>query len=77
MSPAIEHFRPLSVRVSASPAKSSPSEFLRERSLYVSTTAPSQDRCERESSGQRERAQRNPGQRHRRGREPYAVDRDP
>lgn len=77
MSPAIEHLRPLLVRVSASPAESSPSEFLRERPLYVSTTATSQNRRERESSGQREGAQRDSGQRYRRRREPYAADRDP
>lgn len=61
MSPAIEHLRSFSVRVGTGAAESSSDESLRERSLHVSATAASQDRCERESSGERERAERNPG----------------
>lgn len=77
MSTTVEHLRPFPMRVSASPAESSPDESLRERPLHVSATTTSQDRRERESGSQRERASRNPGQRYRRRREPHAIDRDP
>lgn len=77
MSPAIQHLRPFSLCVGTGAAESPSDESLRERPLHVSATPASQDRRERESSGERERAERNPCQRHRRRRESYAINRDP
>lgn len=76
MPPTVEHLRPLPLRVGAGAAESSADESLRERPVHVAAAAAGQDRRERESGGQRAGAPGNPGQRHRRGREPHVTDRD-
>jgi len=74
--PTVEHLRPLPVRVGAGAAESSADESLRERPLHIAAAAASQDWRECESGCQRERAPRNPSQRHWRRRESHATDRD-